>query len=567
MWRWGRRLVVAGASTTAAVALASGVDHAARAGDHRLDYPATIIRLARCCRVAAIMTADYKLTLWHSAGGPLGTPEPEPERRERLSVAHTRNAERLKRLFHTNRGIYLKIGQHLGLMDYLLPPEIVSAMRGCFDDAPVSPWSAVQKTIQQELGGPVDSLFATFDRTPLASASLAQVHHATLADGRQVAVKVQHPSLQRMASTEIAVLESLLGLVRWVLPQADLRWLADEAKFNLPRELDFRHEAQNAARAARQTRPFGEKVVVPTVHDSLSTGRVLCMAYEPGCQVADRAKIEELGLCPRAVARLLSEVFAEMVFHHGFVHCDPHPGNVLVRSWHGHVQLILLDHGLYRELAPDVRLSYCGLWKGIVLGDGAAIQQASEALGVKSAMMEAMYPDRGGVSHTLLAAMLTQRSWDKIIDRDLSSIELPPPSAHGGGVASGQGQAARQHEEQLRQHVAVYLPGILEVLQTVDRSLLLLLKTNDCLRSACARLGARSTESYVVTAEACISALGRAGYAASTARARRGGGVAAAGLVGRLRWRLGLWRASLRVALFRAGRALAERGWLAALPG
>ena len=271
------------------------------------------------------------------------------------------------------------------------------------------------------------------------------------------------------------------------------------------------------------------------------------------------------------------------------VHCDPHPGNVLVRARAGgQPQLVLLDHGLYRDVEESTRLHYCELWKGIVLADEDAIIRASKGLGVYSPMMEKLYPDRkGGVSHTLLAAMLTQKGWNHVIDPDMSSLELPPPkseaekqaeikaliredeervvaavtnkrldeissadtavgekpmsldpaveveTSEGSGASSA--EAAEAYEAELRTNVAEYLPGILEVLQSVDRSVLLLLKTNDCLRSANARLGGRATETYIVTAEYCIRALREAGAPDDS-----GWG-----------WRTELWRASARISAFR----------------
>ena len=553
--RWPRRVVKMSLGTGALGALALAADHAAKAGDHRLDWVSSGVRLGRCCSYAAVITADYKWTL---ATAPA---QQGRERQRQLDSAHERNALRLRALLFANRGIYIKLGQHMGLLDYLLPPQYVTTMRGCFDNAPASPWSAVRGTFRRELGALPDELFAEFDREPIASASLAQVHVATLRDGRRVAVKVQHPGLHSMARSEIALLEQLLAVVHWALPQADLQWLIDEVKFNLPRELDFRHEAQNAARARAQLRRFGDAVVVPGVLHELSTDRILTMDYEPGCQVADREAIEELGLNPRDVARSMSELFCEMVFVHGFVHCDPHPGNVLVRAWKtGQPQLVLLDHGLYRDVEESTRLHYCALWKGIVLADEDAIITASKGLGVYSPMMEKLYPDRkGGVSHTLLAAMLTQKGWNHVIDPDMSSLELPPPKSeaekqaetvaldcededrvvaavankrldeissaataagentlalNAGGAEAGSvamassAEAAEAYEAELRTNVAEYLPGIMEVLQSVDRSVLLLLKTNDCLRSANVRLGGRATETYIVTAEYCIRALG-----------------------------------------------------------
>ena len=241
------------------------------------DYAATAGRLARCAAVAAVMTTDYKLTLslmrWQGLSA--------EQERAKLAAAHTRNATRLKAALFKNKGIYIKIGQHLGLLDYLLPPEYVSAMRSCFDCAPASPWSEVEQTLEEELGAPVDELFSSFDRVPLASASLAQVHRAVSRQepGRELAVKVQHAGLQRMARTEITALERLLHMVRWVLPGADLQWMVDEAYFNLPRELDFLHEARNADRARAQVlqASFSASVVVPRTIADLSSARILTM--------------------------------------------------------------------------------------------------------------------------------------------------------------------------------------------------------------------------------------------------------------------------------------------------
>jgi aarF domain-containing kinase len=508
---------------------------------------------------------------------PAAADETAAQQQAWLDAAHTRNAARLKAVLFANRGIYIKLGQHMGLLDYMLPPQYVSAMRGCFDEAPTSPWSAVRGVFLQDHGGKSpDELFSSFDRSPIASASLAQVHVATL-NGEKVAVKVQHTGLQSMARAEIALLEQLLRVVHYVLPDADLQWLVDEVKFNLPRELDFNHEARNADRARTSLERFGDRVVVPRVHSELSTSRILVMDFEPGVQISDKAMIEgHCGLDPREVARLMSEVFCEMVFINGFVHCDPHPGNLLVRSTTSpsglkQPQLVLLDHGLYRDVDESIRLHYCELWKGIVMADEIAIQRASKGLGVHSAMMEALYPGReGGVSHTLLAAMLTQKGWNHIMDKDLSSLELPmpkllvspqqqqqqqqqqrqrpqpqpqpQPQPHGDDA----GTAAEAYEAELRMNVVEYLPGIMEVLQTVDRSVLLLLKTNDCLRSANARLGGRATETYIVTAEYCLKALSLNG----PPRQIGGGGTIEPGW----QWRLGLWQASARISAFRAVR-------------
>ena len=111
------------------------------------------------------------------------------------------------------------------------------------------------------------------------------------------------------------------------------------------------------------------------MHREYSSARVLTMDFEEGSTLADARTIRGLGLEPRGVVRLLSEVFAEMVFCQGFVHCDPHPGNVLIRRRGARgMQLVLLDHGLYRTVPDDLRTDYCKLWKGIVLADVEGIK-------------------------------------------------------------------------------------------------------------------------------------------------------------------------------------------------
>jgi len=416
-----------------------------------------------------------------------------------LHAVHERGAARLKHLCEVNTGIYIKIGQHIGLMDYLLPWEYVAAMRGMYDKAPTSPFVDVERTFQEEFGRGPHEVFQHFDEVPIASASLAQVHTAFTHDGQKVAVKVQHRALREMARTEVPALEYLVYGVRYFFPSFGFQWLVDEVKGALPKELDFVLEGDNADRCRANAAHFGDKLVVPTVLRSMSSRRVLVMAFEDGVQMADSEALVALGLQPGDVAHLITEVISDQIFVHGFVHCDPHPGNCLVRprvDASGTVtpQLVLLDHGLYRSLDEEVRLAYCNLWKSIVLADAEGIKVASEELGVHSPTLDAMHGP--GLAHTLFAAMLTAKSWNKIIDQDMSSLEM----SYGGSKAAA-------HKDDLSENVQRYLHGIIDVLETVPRDVLFLMKANDSLRSTAFRLKASATDTYVVAAKTCIRAL------------------------------------------------------------
>ena len=220
---------------------------------------------------------------------------------------------------------------------------------------PPAPFADVRATVEEDLRAPLASTFRTFDPTPIAAASLAQVHRAVTADGTPVAVKVQHRGLREACAADIATVAALVAAGHFFFPDFDVSWLVAEIKANLPREMDFRLEAANADRcAANLEAPASSvrgRVVVPHSHPPLPpTPRVHVMEWIDGVPAADPQALATIGAAPRTVATLIARAFSEMIFIHGFVHADPHPGNLLVRRGpDGRAQLVLLDHGLYRE--------------------------------------------------------------------------------------------------------------------------------------------------------------------------------------------------------------------------
>ena len=174
------------------------------------------------------------------------------------------------------------------------------------------------------------------------------------------------------------------------------------------------HEAGNAARCAANLAAPGSRVrgrvAVPAVDTALSSHRVLTMEFIDGVKVTDREGLAALGAHPAAVARLVSETFCEQIFVFGDVHCDPHAANLLVRAapgaprgarGSGAWQLVLLDHGLYRQLDDGLRLEYAGLWRSLIHADEAGIRRHCAALNAGDAV-------------PLFAGMLTQRPWEEV---------------------------------------------------------------------------------------------------------------------------------------------------------
>ena len=160
----------------------------------------------------------------------------------------------------------------------------------------------------------------------------------------------------------------------------EYEWVGEQFDRNIPRELDFCQEAENCERCGRC---FADEpqITTPSVRWKRTSGRVLTMSFEEGVSVTELPRIQAQGLDLREVARLLSTAFARQIFRDGFVHCDPHPGNVFVRERDGKAQLVLLDHGLYAELDEQTRFDYAMLWRGLLTQDEELIRVHSRCLG------------------------------------------------------------------------------------------------------------------------------------------------------------------------------------------
>ncbi|XP_034714278.1 aarF domain-containing protein kinase 1 isoform X2 [Etheostoma cragini] len=371
----------------------------------------TVIRFGRAAATTAVISFDYLTSFKHVE---YGTEEYWALR----SKVHLRSAERLRDLCCANRGTFIKVGQHLGALDYLLPQEYTSTLKVLHSRAPQSSMEEVKQVIREELSKDLSELFVSFEEKPQGAASLAQVHKAVLHDGRTVAIKVQHPKVQRQMSRDIAVMEVLLRAVHWLFPDFAFMWLVEEAKKNIPLELDFLNEGHNAERLANMLAhlPF---LKIPIIHWDLSTKRILTMEFAEGGQVNDTDYMKKHSINVNEISENLGKMYSEMIFVHGFVHCDPHPGNVLVRKClqSKKTEIILLDHGLYQVLESDFRLNYCRLWQALIKGDMPGVERYSLRLGAGD-----LYP--------LFACVLTARSW-AAINVGISSV----PVTHSEGKA------------------------------------------------------------------------------------------------------------------------------------
>ncbi len=244
--------------------------------------------------------------------------------------------ERLERAFHELGPIFIKFGQLLSTRRDLLPPDWTEALARLQDDVPAFPGRQAREIIERELGAPASELFLRFDAEPLASASVAQVHAATLHDGTEVVVKVLRPGVEDTVSRDLRVMEN--G-ARWLERLwRDARYfhpgrVVDEYRQIIFGELDLLAEARNADTMRRHFL-FSPLLYIPAVHPQYGTRRVMVMDRMYGIPVNDIERIRAAGIEPRVLAERGVEIFFTQVFRYNFFHADMHPGNIFVNPEH-----------------------------------------------------------------------------------------------------------------------------------------------------------------------------------------------------------------------------------------
>ena len=269
--------------------------------------------------------------------------------------------------------VFLKFGQVLAMRHDLLPTAYIDELEVLHDDLPPMSFEVVRSTVEQALGSPLTALFSSFDQTPVAAATIAQVHDATTQDGCRVAVKVQRPGLVSIIATDMAALSTLVALGEKLLPRLrafELHRVVSEFDSSLRREIDFNREARSAMRLRTALADFDD-LWIPDIVSALSSDVVLTMDFSVGERIDLHAKRH-----PEAIARLIDtlvRLMLQSIFEEGIFHADPHPGNVFVLP---DGRLSLLDFGNTGELDEPMRESLALLLEAVVKGDVRAATEA-----------------------------------------------------------------------------------------------------------------------------------------------------------------------------------------------
>ena len=282
---------------------------------------------------------------WTYSGGM--TPEKQALRRREQAVWIRENFLELGPTF-------IKVGQLFSTRGDLFPIEYVEELSKLQDRVPAFPYDQVEETIKSDFGKSVNQLFSSFEPTPLAAASLGQVHKAKLHSGEEVVVKVQRPGLKQLFTVDLVILRQIARYFQNHREWGKNRdWLGiyEECCRILWEETDYLHEGRNADTFRRNFRAENW-VRVPRVYWKYASPKVLTLEYMPGIKISHYEAIEAAGLDRKLLARLGAKAYLQQILNGGFFHADPHPGNLAVAT---DGSLIFYDFGMMGQIESNVR--------------------------------------------------------------------------------------------------------------------------------------------------------------------------------------------------------------------
>uniref|UniRef100_M4CZZ7 ABC1 atypical kinase-like domain-containing protein n=1 Tax=Brassica campestris TaxID=3711 RepID=M4CZZ7_BRACM len=342
--------------------------------------------------------------------------------------AHERNAKRVLNLIVELEGLWVKMGQYLSTRADVLPQAYISLLTQLQDSLPPRPLQEVCRTIERELGHSMEVLFADFSDEPLATASIAQVHRATLANGQDVVVKVQHNGIRAIILEDLKNAKSIVDWIAWAEPQYDFNPMIDEWCKEAPRELDFNIEAENTRTVSRNLgckktndqvrsdnrvdvlipdiiqiisadldsalRLEAEQLLIPysfpdtyVLHllrfpKRQSSESVLILEYMDGIRLNDVESLDAFGVDKQKIVEEITRAYAHQIYVDGFFNGDPHPGNFLVSKEPPH-RPILLDFGLTKKLSHPLKQALAKMFLASAEGDQVALLSAFAEMGLK----------------------------------------------------------------------------------------------------------------------------------------------------------------------------------------
>lgn len=295
----------------------------------------------------------------------------------RWARTHRKNAARLALSFQRLGGVFIKMGQVLSVVGTFLPREYGEELEALQDHVKPRPFGEIERRLIEALGPGALDEFQEFERTPIAAASLAQVHAATTRSGERVAVKILYPGIEKLIRGDLRVLGFILPFLKRLAPVARLERVLGQLGAMLERETNYENEKRNIERI-RDIFADTPDLVVPRVIEPLTNAGVLTLSYEEGIKVNAVDALATAGIDPVSVARLLVGAYFRMLFEHGVFHADPHPGNFLVRPG---PKLVVLDYGAVEDVTLPLRQGMKMVIQGALKRDDDVILRGLERMG------------------------------------------------------------------------------------------------------------------------------------------------------------------------------------------
>jgi len=278
-------------------------------------------------------------------------------RREAIERPHLTAPERIRLAIEELGPTFIKFGQIMSTRPDLIPPAYIAELEKLQDTVAPAPWEAIKQEIEEELGAPLDEVFASLETEPVAAASLAQVHHATLPGGEDVVVKVQRPNIEGIIETDLEILFDLARLLQERTPLGelyDLPEITEDFAVTLRAEMDYRREGRNADRFRRNFADE-EYLYIPQVYWDYTTRRVIVFERISGIKIDDIEALDAAGFDRHQIALNCARIIVKEILVDGFFHADPHPGNFFVMDGEiiGAMDFGLVGH-LSRRLKEDL---------------------------------------------------------------------------------------------------------------------------------------------------------------------------------------------------------------------
>jgi Predicted unusual protein kinase len=279
--------------------------------------------------------------------------------------------------------VFIKIGQFASTRPDIIPKPIIRELEKLQDEAPLIRFAEIRLMVEEELGAPIKELFHEFDPTPLAAASIGQVHYAVLHTGESVVVKVQRLNITTVIRTDLEIMKDIITLIEQRFPKAkdySLQSILREFSGWLEKELDYRIEGNNAEKIAKEFKK-NPQVIIPRIYWDFTTKRVLTMAYVDGVKLNDQQKIAALNYDRKTIAVNISKALFLQILRDGCFHGDPHPGNIFVLSGG---RIAFVDFGIVGNLTQEMKHRFANLFSALTRSNTNSMVKALLELGVES---------------------------------------------------------------------------------------------------------------------------------------------------------------------------------------